>query len=60
MKTSRVQSHLERTFGRPLTVDEVAAMEAARKSNSGKRETAKAMRSAVQIAISHRLRTPYL
>lgn len=56
MKPSKLQAHLERAFGRPLTSAEVNAMNAARASTDGKRDAVKAMREAVHLAASDRLR----
>ncbi|RYF19510.1 MAG: hypothetical protein EOO77_10000 [Oxalobacteraceae bacterium] len=56
MKPSKVQPYLERTFGRPLTVDELAAMNAARAASLGGGNAVQAMRAAVHAAVSDRLR----
>lgn len=58
MNPSKVQGHMERTFGRPLTIVEAAAMKKAHALSTGKREAVRAMRVAIHGAVSDRLRDP--
>ena len=56
MKPSKLQGHFERILGRPLTPFEVQAMNEARALTEGKRDAVKAMRLAINSAISRQIR----
>jgi len=56
MKPSKVQAYFERILARPLTLVELEAMNGARASAEGKRDAVKAMRSAINSAISYQIR----
>ena len=55
MKPSKVQGYFERALGRPLTLVELEVMSTARASTEGKRDAVKAMRSAINSAISRQI-----
>lgn len=55
MKPSKLQGHFERLLDRPLTQFEVEAMNDARASAEGKRDAVKAMRLAINSAISRQI-----